>query len=160
MSVSRFRPGINLPAEQVDANRRYWETEESVNAIAVAMDVSKGRLYDLLLPLDAGVACPSCGGALGYAHRTARQRGVVVCDACGFEGQVDEVPGAEASGDPATDGDRSKRPAPGSATKGPKGSEMWTPGVSERTTTGQRAALGATLVGVAAGLLLVGWFRR
>jgi hypothetical protein len=160
MTVSRFRPGLNLPEEQVDANRRYWEGDESVNAIAEAMDISKGRLYDLLLPLDAGVACPTCGGALGFAHRTARQRGVVVCDACGFEGQVDEMAGADASGDSAVVADREKRPEPGSATKGPKGAELWTPGVSERTTTGQRAAIGATLLGVAAGLLVVGWLRR
>jgi len=160
MSVSRFRPGVNLPAEQVDANRRYWETAESVNAIAEAMDVSKGRLYDLLLPLDAGVACPSCGGALGFAHRTARQRGVVVCDACGYEGAVDDLLDEDAVAELAAGDGRLKQPEPGSATRGSRGTELWTPGVSERTTTGQRAAIGATLLGLAAGLLLVGWFRR
>jgi len=127
MSVSRFRPGVNLPTEQVEANRRYWETEESVNAIAEAMDVSKGRLYDLLLPLDAGVTCPSCGGALGFAHRTARQRGVVVCDACGFEGSVDDLLDRDASTAEAAGEARLKRPEPGSATRGSQGERALDP---------------------------------
>lgn len=149
MSRPGFRPDIDLPDEQVAANRRYWETEESVNGMAEAMGMSKGRLYDLLLPLDAGHPCPECGTPLGFPNRTARDRGDVECEGCGFEGKRSDLP-------PATDAPES---APGSHDEeGPPA--RWTPGAADGTPPSTRTVVGVALLGMAAGIVLAGWLRR
>ncbi|TVP72943.1 MAG: hypothetical protein EA352_12320 [Gemmatimonadales bacterium] len=135
-----------------EANRRYWETSESVNGIAEAMELSKGRLYGLLESLPVEATCPECGGVLAFEHRTARDRGVLTCQSCGFEGGADEVEGGtEVRPHPAasrqrgaarTSGAGSVRPA--SRGSGPAGDGL---------------VVGALLVGVAAGLALGRWLR-
>jgi hypothetical protein len=168
MSAARFRPGVELPAEQITANRRYWESEESVNGIAEAMDMSKGRLYELLLPFDAELACPSCGSSLGYPHRTARLRGDVECDHCGFEGSREEIEGAAGSGGSGSEGSGSGGGTAGQdaqagdvvdAPPTPVARELWTPG-SGATAVSQRTLAGALLSGLAVGIVIGGWLRR
>lgn len=163
MSPVRFRPGIDLPIEQVTANRRYWESEESVNGIAEAMGISKGRLYELLLPFDAGLACPSCGGSLGYPHRTAQIRGDVECDHCGFEGSREEIEEAAASGRSGPEGGVAGQDTPaGGVADGPPAPvarDLWTPG-SGATPVSQRTVAGALLAGLAVGIVIGGWLRR
>ncbi len=149
MATPRFRPGVELPADQLEANRLYWESDASVNGIAEKMGVSKGRLYDLLLPLDAGAPCPECGSPLGFPHRTARDRGVVGCDRCDFEGDLASLPSAGDEGD-------------GTPRREPDDDLVlhWAPGGSGDPLGGQRAVLGAALLGMAAGLVIGGWLRR
>jgi UDP-N-acetylmuramyl tripeptide synthase len=129
--------------ESGKANRLYWESDESVNAIADALGVSKGRLYDLIDPLAAGVACPDCGAALAFPNRTARDRGMVTCDACGFEGEREE--GEEGASVRAV---RRARQAFRSAT-----------GAGDRGGVADAAMLGGILVGLAAGIGLYRWLR-
>jgi hypothetical protein len=140
MSRPRFRPGIDLPAEQIEANRRYWETEESVNGIAEAMGVSKGRLYDLLLPFDADLPLPGVRIALGYPHRTARDRGDRGMRPVRVRGALDDLPPA---------GEGADGPRGPSRTRRPGRLLHWTPG-------GYGDPLQRTVVGVA----LLGRGRR
>ena len=67
------------------AQRLYWDSERSVNAIAGDLDISKGRLYELIRPLPVDVACPRCGEPLAWPNRTGRDRGLLVCTSCGLE---------------------------------------------------------------------------
>lgn len=67
------------------AQRLYWESERSVNAIASDLDISKGRLYELIRPLPVDVPCPRCGDPLAWPNRTGRDRGLLVCPSCGRE---------------------------------------------------------------------------
>ena len=67
------------------ANELYWGSDRSVNDLADDLDLSKGALYSLIRPLSAAVDCPECGGEMSYANRTARDRGLVTCEACGLE---------------------------------------------------------------------------
>lgn len=78
--------------EQLSAevNRLYWESETSVNQIGEELGLSKGALYGLLEPLPAGLPCISCGEEMSYPNRTARDKGFVTCDSCGYE-EVEEV---------------------------------------------------------------------
>lgn len=78
------------------ANALYWESDESVNAIADELDLSKSTLYGMIHPLAAGLACPRCGAEMEYPNRTARERGLVSCPACGLE---EEDEGLEAASD-------------------------------------------------------------
>lgn len=74
-----------------EANRLYWKTDRSVNQIAEDLGVSKGSLYGLVQALPAGVPCPACGEEMGYAHRTAQEKGTVVCPECELEEQESTV---------------------------------------------------------------------
>ncbi|MGD8319125.1 MAG: hypothetical protein PVJ02_01680 [Gemmatimonadota bacterium] len=126
------------------ANELYWGSHVSVNQIAEDLDLSKGMLYGLIHPLPAGLMCPDCSEELVYPNRTARERSMVVCANCGWEGDEDDtdvygggkealpavVEGGEAAGDADESADRS------------------------------RILLGGALVGAAAGLALVIWARR
>jgi hypothetical protein len=67
------------------ANTLYWESDRSVNQIADEMDLSKGMLYGMIRPLPAELPCPRCSTGLEYANRTARERGLLSCPACGLE---------------------------------------------------------------------------
>ena len=84
------------------ANALYWESQLSVNQIADEMDVSKGMLYGLIQPIGAELPCPRCSSEMGYANRTARERGFLRCPSCDFEtdeGQVrSELQDAAAAG--------------------------------------------------------------
>jgi hypothetical protein len=73
------------------ANALYWGSDRSVNQIADEMDLSKGMLYGMIRPLPAELPCPRCSTGLEFANRTARDRGLLSCPACGLEGEADEV---------------------------------------------------------------------
>ena len=73
------------------ANELYWGSELSVNQIADEMDVSKGMLYELIHPQPVGAACPVCDQELVYANRTARERALLACPSCGWEGAEDDA---------------------------------------------------------------------
>ncbi|HSG49547.1 MAG TPA: hypothetical protein VLA43_17130 [Longimicrobiales bacterium] len=73
------------------ANSLYWESDASVNEIAEKLDLSKGALYGVVEPLDAGTPCPECGGALEFPNRTARHKGLVSCPVCGMEEELELV---------------------------------------------------------------------
>jgi len=71
----------------------YWTSARGVNGIADDFGISKGRLYELLTPLDAGAHCPACAGALQYPHRTARERETPTCPDCSWTGPLTEARG-------------------------------------------------------------------
>lgn len=127
------------PRVAQDANRRYWDTQSSVNQIADDLGLSKSSLYGLIEQLGTGLACPDCGTELAFANRTARDRGVVSCPACGFEASSDDVEETVDSG--ISRGDRS------------------TAGGSEALPNG-RVLAGTALLGFAAGLVLGSMVRK
>lgn len=124
------------------ANELYWESNESVNQIAEDLELSKGTLYSVIQPLPTGLACPDCGEELLYPNRTARERGMVGCPACGFEGEEEEA--RPAGGGELDDG--SGRPAAVAA---------WEAMDPDR----KRTVIGGALLGAAAGLAFVFWAR-
>jgi hypothetical protein len=75
----------------VEANRLYWETDESVASIADRLDVSRRALYDAVQPLSAGTSCVSCGGELAFENRSSRKLGVAICPSCGAEQHLGAV---------------------------------------------------------------------
>lgn len=79
----------NPEPDIAEANRLYWDTEESVANIADRLDVSRRALYEAVHPLDTGATCASCGGHLTFENRSSRKLGAAVCPACGAEEQVE-----------------------------------------------------------------------
>lgn len=116
------------------ANELYWHSDDSVNHIADELGVSKGGLYDLVIPLNAGFSCPDCGAGMVYPNRTARERGFLVCPECGFEVDEESVEAPAAPTASSTAADRLLQP--------------------------DRVILGTVLVGVAVGVLIANYFRR
>lgn len=139
------------------ANELYWHSDESVNALARELDLSKGALYEIIAPLPSGLPCPVRDGELTYPNRTARDRGFVTCAECGFEDEEDRVRirmELEAEGDaspPAT-----PRVAPDPA---PHGAVPLLPDPPPSRKLETLLAASA-LLGLAAGLVLGGIFRR
>ncbi|HSG08532.1 MAG TPA: hypothetical protein VLA36_09245 [Longimicrobiales bacterium] len=131
---------------EAKANDLYWSSQSSVNQIAEDLDLSKGTLYGLIRPLPSGLTCPDCSEEVVYPNRTAKERSVVACPSCGWEG--DEMDADANGGDGAvalpnvSDDVDAVAPPPA-------------PGGDPR-----RIALGGALLGAAAGLALVLWARR
>ena len=129
------------------ANELYWGSNRSVNQIAEDLDLSKGALYGMIRPLAAAMGCPACGAEVVHPNRTAKERGLVDCPKCGWDGTEDEtVPGY-----------------PSLAEAG----EANAPRSSARRRTlardegvGSGALLGGALLGAAVGLALLHWARR
>lgn len=71
------------------ANRLYWNSSDSVGAIAARLGVPRSALYASVRPLPAGERCPECGGELYFANRSARAAGSTGCSACGAEHQIE-----------------------------------------------------------------------
>lgn len=142
-------PAVSAEAT-AKANELYWGTNRSVNQIAEDLDLSKGALYQIIEPLDAGLACPACGGGLVYANRTAKERSLVSCPTCAWDGAADEAAAHEDSGDGVTG-----PPARSSTERAPA-----PPHSSAGRETAVRAVAGGALLGAAAGLALVLWARR
>jgi hypothetical protein len=78
------------PAAAVEANRLYWESEDSVAEIADRLDLSRRALYELIEPLPTGAACDVCGGPLSFENRSARTAGDATCVVCAETGATDE----------------------------------------------------------------------
>lgn len=132
-----------LTPEEERANQLYWNSDESVNSLVEQFNLSKSRLYDVIRPLPAGVACPDCGAALAFQHRTARDRGILTCAACEFEGEVDgSLEGEGWEDEPSDDALPPRTPA--------RQADELSPFT---------LAAGGLLVGLAAGLLLGTRFR-
>ena len=64
------------------ANMLYWNSDRSVNSIAEGLGLSKGRFYDLILPLESGQRCSNCQSELVFANRTAHDRDDAFCQVC------------------------------------------------------------------------------
>jgi len=124
------------------ANSLYWESDASVNDIADKLDLSKGALYGIIEPLDAGTPCPECGGGLEFANRTARDRDMVTCPSCGFEEELALVQAV------ALDVEDPVPPPPASSQQTP------------RATVPLRTLVASTLLGLAAGIAIGQITRR
>jgi hypothetical protein len=85
-------------AAAVEANRLYWETEDSVAEIADRLDLSRRALYDAIEPVPTGLPCPTCGGPLSFENRSARTAGNPTCPVCAATGatEADEPPSGQA----------------------------------------------------------------
>jgi len=125
------------------ANELYWGSDRSVNQIAEDLDLSKGALYGMIRPLAASRGCPVCGAEVVHPNRTAKERMLVDCPSCGWEGsERDTAPGFEALPAEASDDVPTAPPL--------------------RRESGDLpgAVLGGALLGAAAGLALLFWVRR
>jgi hypothetical protein len=80
-----------------DANRLYWESEDSVAEIAERLELSRRALYDLIEPLPTGTTCDVCGGPLTFENRSARTAGDAVCAICQETGATDPDAQADAA---------------------------------------------------------------
>jgi hypothetical protein len=142
--------------EAREANRLYWESDLSVNAVAETLGVSKGRLYDLVAPLPVDVSCPDCGGELAFPNRTARDRGLLTCDTCGFEGDRDELEALYGTGSKAAG---SREDDPFREGSGETGGTRTPASLLGQPVMGRPVILGGLLVGVVGGVLLARWLR-
>ncbi|MFQ5538328.1 MAG: hypothetical protein ACE5GJ_12850 [Gemmatimonadota bacterium] len=124
------------------ANDLYWNSDLGVNQIAEELDLSKGTLYGLIAPLPADAACPECGEAVVFANRTARDRAVVSCPVCEWEGRLEDARPLQAGA-----------PGPGDEADSPV-RLAWLDDSRART------LVGGAFLGAAAGLALVFWARR
>ena len=167
MSISRT-PHRPMPSKKSDdqkladqANELYWRSEQSVNQIAEAMDLSKSGLYALIRPLPSERTCPECGEWLVFSNRTTEHKGIASCPECEY---VDEAPGAGSEVLPARRrAQRHPTPAaqPDGEPDGGPGSDLEPQrGVTAaRKTSGRRlrssrVLWASVLLGVAAGLYL------
>ena len=128
------------------ANEMYWESSASVNQIAERLELSKGSLYSMIRPLPAEVPCPVCSAEMAYPNRTALEKGFIVCPGCGFEEEEEVVRGVSGPADsPETTSE------PSDVVEGGGSS-----GLIDRLPGGfpTRVVAGATLLGVAAGLVI------
>jgi len=145
-----------------EANRLYWESDESVNQIGEKLGLSKGVLYGLIDPLPAGLPCPGCGDEMVFPNRTARDKGFLACPECGKEEEEAVVqaywegktpPGGESD----LDGPLALAQRAGDAMQ--KAVDSGRDRVSSMSPR-NRVLAGTALLGVAAGLLLGAYFRK
>ncbi len=123
------------------ASDRYWSTDESVSQLADDLGISKGRLYELILPLGLEGSCPECGsGPPGYPNRTARDRDKASCPQCGWEGPAAEL-------------------APGEPVPPVGGNSSPVHSLHPAPTLVPSTVLGGALVGLAVGLVVGRWSR-
>ena len=135
-----------------EANRLYWDSEESVNQIGEQLGLSKGVLYGLIAPQPAGLPCPGCGEEMTFPNRTAREKGFLECPECGME---DEEFSVQEYWEGKADESLARRA--GSAVQ--KVVDTGRDRVAGLTPRG-RILAGTALLGVAAGLILGSYFRR
>jgi hypothetical protein len=141
-----------MPGAAVDrdterkANDLYWGSQSSVNQIAEKLDLSKGTLYGLIRPLPSGLTCPACSQESVYPNRTARERALVACPSCGWEGDESEADAGTG------DGSVTLPDAPDDV------DDVEPPPVTDGDH--RRVIAGGALLGAAVGLALVLWARR
>jgi hypothetical protein len=73
------------------ANDLYWASDMTVDEIVDDLGVSRTSLYAAIEPIPAGLVCTDCDERMVYTNRTARDRGLATCPACGRESE----PGGE-----------------------------------------------------------------
>jgi hypothetical protein len=145
-----------------EANRLYWESEESVNQIGEALGLSKGVLYGLISPLPAGLPCPACGEEMVFPNRTAREKGFLACPACGMEEEEAAVQTywegeAQTDEGPVFEAPRALAHRAGQAVQ--QAVDSGRERVSNLTPRG-RIIAGTALLGAAAGLALGAYLRK
>jgi predicted RNA-binding Zn-ribbon protein involved in translation (DUF1610 family) len=158
------RASTTLEAED-RANELYWGSERSVNQIAEELDLSKGAFYAAIRPLAAGFGCPRCGREVAHTNRTRKDRSLVDCPACGWQGAEDDtlqeylIPGARRRPSLVLDASSHRSPA----------STIWSPPTTDDDGPAPRLATDASsnrtlvtgaILGGAVGLALVLWARR
>lgn len=74
-------------ALHASANRLYWHSRDSVEALAARLGMSRHAFHQSIRPQPTGSPC-ACGGALEWANRTARQGGRARCAECGAAQRV------------------------------------------------------------------------
>ena len=145
-----------------EANRLYWESDQSVNQIGEILDLSKGVLYGLIDAFPANLPCPGCGEEMVFPNRTARERGFLACSSCGMEEEEVAVRSYwEEEGEPMgtsdADDERALTARAGEAVQDAvqRGRDSIS-GLSPRG----RIVAGTALLGIAAGLDLGTYFRK
>jgi hypothetical protein len=86
-------------ALHASANRLYWQSRDTVEALAARLGMSRHALYSSIRPLPAGRECTGCGEPLAFANRTDREAGLARCAGCGAEEHV-HAPAADAEAPP------------------------------------------------------------
>ena len=86
-----------------EANRLYWETDNSVAEIAQQLELSRRALYDAVEPLPTGSSCVTCGSPLVYENRSARNSRHEICLACENAHDEAELVAAATVGDARDD---------------------------------------------------------
>jgi hypothetical protein len=145
-----------------EANRLYWESEESVNQIGEVLGLSKGVLYGLIAPLPAGLPCPKCGEEMVFPNRTAREKGFLACPECGMEEEEAAVQAYwenEADADEGVAFGRSRELAQRAGQAVQQAVETGRDRVSSLSPRG-RIIAGTALLGAAAGLALGAYLRK
>lgn len=147
------------------ANELYWGSDRSVNQIADDLELSKGALYGIIEPEPSGLGCPLCADEVAYPNRTAKDRDMLACPTCDWEGTPDETTVHGDSSRPSDD-EAGHTHGP-STTGGNDGAASGSSGealdsvpprpfVRPTSTT----IAGGALLGAAVGLALVMWARR
>jgi hypothetical protein len=75
-------------ALHASANRLYWHSRDSVEALAARLGMSRHAFHQSIRPQSAGLPCAGCGGVLEFANRGARQGGRAHCGGCGAAQRV------------------------------------------------------------------------
>ncbi len=145
-----------------EANHLYWESDQSVNHIGEALDLSKGVLYGLIAALPAGLPCPGCSEEMAFPNRTARDKGFLSCPVCGMEEEKAAILAFwEGKGEPV-EGEVPREPRALARRAGEAMQRAVGTGkdrVSGLTPRGRLIA-GTALLGVAAGLALGAYLRK
>ena len=144
-----------------EANRLYWESDQSVNQIGELLDLSKGVLYGLIAALPADLPCPGCGEEMVFPNRTARDKGFLVCPSCDMEEEEQAVRAYwEEEGEPLGTSEAEIRALSRRAGDAVQGAvEKGRNTISGLSPNG-RIVAGTALLGIAAGLALGTYFRR
>ncbi len=148
-------------ALSAEVNRLYWETEESVNQIGETLGLSKGALYNLMVPLASGLPCPGCGEEMAFPNRTARDKGFLVCPECGMEEEEGAVQlyweeGEEEASLAFPEPKGLARRAGGAVRRAMDSGRDRVTGLSPRG----RIIAGTALLGIAAGVVIGGYLRK
>ncbi len=154
----------NQDALYEEANRLYWQSDQSVNQIGEALDLSKGVLYGLIAALPAGLPCPECGEEMVFPNRTARDKGFLACPDCGMEEEEATVRAFWEERDAPSQGEGQSpggaqaltRRAGEAVQKAVEAGRTRVSTLSPRT----RIITGTALLGMAAGLALGALLRR
>ena len=143
---SHMETSNQTPDATAAAHKLYWGSDKSVNQIAEELDLSKGALYAMIRPLQAGLGCPLCGDEVVFPNRTARDKGVMGCASCGWEGGEDETISYGGEGAVTLPDFDEPEPVP--------------PPPASTMSVRNRTRAGGALLGAAAGLALVIWAKR
>jgi hypothetical protein len=145
-----------------EANRLYWESDQSVNQIGEALDLSKGVLYGLIDALPSGLPCPGCGEEMVFPNRTAREKGFLACPECSMEEEEAAVR-AHWEGEGGTIPDPSPNQPRALARRAGEAVQRAVDTGKERVTNltpKGRVIAGTALLGVAAGIVLGTYLRK